>query len=54
MSAVCKDIGGWYTSSLTHVDGIYDAQTFDEVIGGSDRSKMADRSCAFAAACYFH
>ena len=39
VSAVRKDIGGWYTSSLTHVMGIYDAQTFDEAIGGSDRSK---------------
>ena len=54
VSAVRKDIGGWYTSSLTHAEVIYDVQTFDEAIGGSDRSKMADRSCACATACYFH
>ena len=42
VSAVRKDIGGWYTSSLTHAEVIYDIQTFDEAIGGSDRSKMAE------------
>ena len=50
VSVVRKDIGGWYTSSLTHAEVIYDVQTFDEAIGGSDRSKMADRSCAFTMA----
>jgi hypothetical protein len=30
VSAVCKDIGGWYTSALTHAEVIYDVQTFDD------------------------